>query len=335
MIEEEAKLLEEQSRRQIYVEAGLTIEDPTAIPDLLERVVPTATPSHAIDYNTKLTIGRKIDCAACGHKRNHYKGFLVTFQNGDRALVGIECGEKEFFGPGAWERMANQLDQQKRAVLYEKRSAPAAAALERVLIHLATLSAVAHQVDELLSDFAAEFPELWEGFENATKREGKLIQTTVRAKDIVERSGLGREVRTVEEVVIAQLPCSEIIGAQTMSGRISLVSTRVRLIQKSLTGASVTMVQQAQAFNDIRQCRVQLDEVLRLYDRSLGYFAWGFWEGVAKWGRTAPKRAGNYKCKNGRFRLVADTAEEGYLKLPSTPMPSASRQAIISDWPSF
>ncbi len=127
------------------------------------------------------------------------------------------------------------------------------------------------------------------------------------------------------------------LGAEGTAGIVTEATFKIFPLPESrrlLTFAFPDFDSGLEAIRDIMRAGWR-PQVLRLYDKSLGYFSWNFWENVAKWGRTAPKRAGNYKCKNGRFRLVVETSEEGYLKLPSAPPPCPSRQQILADWPSL
>ena len=79
---------------QQLLEKNFETIDPTELIGIVEELPKDqGLPILEFPYDTKLTTGLKVRCIHCKYE-NYYKGFVFRYENGDRTLVGIDCGEK-------------------------------------------------------------------------------------------------------------------------------------------------------------------------------------------------------------------------------------------------
>jgi hypothetical protein len=324
---------EDQDRRQIYIESGLTVDDPTAVAGLLARVSKDAEPTSAVDYNTRRSVGRKVDCAACGHVRNHYRGFLVSFADGSRALIGIECGEREFFSGGAWARLSTELERRKEAALYERRAAPTVVALNAILRMIDDWAEHASRADQFLLDFRKLFPELWIGLSRAAHRDGRLVREI--RKQVSEP---GRDGQLVERTIyideaIATLPCPDALTDRRATLRLTRLGRELSSACRSLE-TERAVKKQAEAFAVLRKARTSVIEAQTVYGLTLSQLSPEIWMKVATWARTDPGRQRNYRCNQRRFWRSDAIGADRELRLVATDtFPRSPADAILAAWP--
>lgn len=332
-IEDEIEL---SSRAQIYADSGLAIDDPSKLQGLSTRIERDATPASAIEYNTRNTTGAKVDCAACGHVRNHYRGFVVSFADGRRALVGIECGEKDFFGPGAWEALSNRLAQQKRAVLYSHRSAPAVASIDNLVVLINEFRQNALVIEDFLSKIEEAFPDLWRGLVGAARTSASLMRDVRLPETDDNPSGFPERQPRYSQVVVVTFPCRELLTTSPLSARADFIIKQVQRVRSVLADQDATLPAQAKAFSTLRQLKSEMDDMIDMYERGRGFLAEDFWIKAAQWARADPHRDGNYKCKHGRLRWTSSEYEDESVPIPGAQTaPPAVRKQINDTWPSL
>lgn len=331
-LEEAADSSDEADRHSIYVARGLAIDDPTKESGLLSRVSADMIPVAAVEYNTKLTSGDKVDCAACGHPQNHYKGFLLTFESGERTTVGNECGKRDFFRAGTWGKLLSQHERNKKAALYEARQLPVVEAIRATRVKVEDWSKRAVPLAEFLQDFRTLFPNLSEKLHGSRKNDRKLTRITSRT---VLTLNAGGERNMYEEELVASLPCPEAFAP-------GFPNKQFRTIYSGLDHAEVVIGQEStshpkleSAYASLRRLKGEVRDLHVFYDRARALSNPELWKAIAKWGRTDPTRAGNYQWNGKKFRY--SDAEYIYEIQPLKPheVPAVALGDILAEWPTF
>jgi hypothetical protein len=259
-------LAEKTSRRQIYIEAGALIEDPTALPDLVARVGRDALPVSGIPFDTKQTIGRKVDCALCGRMANHYRGFVVTFENDSRAIIGKDCGERDLFDQGAWKAMEVAADRRQRQALYTARSAPTIEAVERLLPLLDLCEATLVVLTAFLARVSNELPELYQAVTGAYGKGGELVLYNPNRR------------------LYVTIPTFAPFKREAFGGLLARVRQGLQRACKMLDQQEgITLAEQEEAFRLIRESERHFQNVHANANAASAFATQAFWKGVAKW----------------------------------------------------
>jgi hypothetical protein len=325
---------EEADRWRIWTDQGIVVHDPRDIPDRLERVPEGLEPKRAVmGYNTQRTIGERVTCAACGHPRNHFHGFVVEFVDGTLALVGIECGER-YFGKGAWAALVAGHEHAKRAALYNARSAPAVRRLEGILPQLGEWERAIQPISEFLAELASEFPGLMVDLRRAAKSGAVMVREVATAVERQDRHGKGSDRVEYQMKRFGSVPAAELIIADSLRAELADAARMLGQAKAALEGQDPTLATQQAAFGLINRAYGILQEVDRKHRAALRLFDPAFWVAVCKWANTDSSREGNFRFKHGRLRQSDAEYEYGMLVVPVPSAVEASPwPAIAAEWP--
>lgn len=187
----------------LQLEAGLMILDPSTQDGLVERIPEGVIPEKPLNsYDTKLSSdGEKMNCAQCGHRRNHYRGITVLLSDGSKALVGRNCGEKDF-GRDIWGQLESDLEYRQNLVFYEARIKPYEQELSSILDGLEVWLEVAEVVDNFFTKLRKAMPNLYKALRRDAWASGELTYARTVRKTVVGRDG---EPQTRNEEVIERL----------------------------------------------------------------------------------------------------------------------------------
>lgn len=319
-------LAEKTSRRDIYIQAGALLYDPSALPDLSARVSREAVPVSGIPFDTKNTTGQKVDCALCGRKENHFRGFVVSFEDGCRAVIGRDCGERELFDQGAWKAMEAHSEQRMRQALHEARAAPAIDAIDKLSLLFDRCEASMKVLSVFLAEVSNALPELHDALTGQPGRGGELVRY-----DPARR-------------VYATIPTLAPFKREKFGGALLRVRQGVQRAQKMLhQQAGLSLVQQAEAFRLLRTCERLFQDLHADAKSGMVYLTHPFWKGVAKWANAHPARVeqpsryGTYHVSH-RFIRYDDGFDDGgatvEIALPGTLAYSLEPfEAAVASWP--
>lgn len=299
---------EDESRLAIYLKRGVVVADPSSLAGLSAEIEAEAIPSDGIPYDTKKTTGEKVDCALCKRRSNHHKGFVVTFEDGRRATIGIDCAEENLFASGAWEEMVAKAERRKQEVLYQERSAPTLARIDELLPILGRCEEAAKIVDSLVRELQFELPDLYEGINYAAMRDKRLKRDVARKITVIGIDGIERQVDDYYNKIFAVIPSRRPFEKGGLLGPVRAVSKSLIRVRSMLSEEGVTLVQQAEAFRRLRNLRRDLSEAYGECRDCEDFFSMNFWEDVCRWGRADEYREGNYRIKK---RLVRHSDSEG------------------------
>lgn len=328
--------VEQSDRRRIYLSAGVEISDPEALPGLSARIEPSAVPVSGVPFDTKFTTGQRVSCSLCGHRRNHFKGFVISFEDGRQAIVGIECGEKNLFADGAWQKMVNSSAAAKRKALFDARAAPAVAALKTVQRRLGdALSSIA-PIEEFLGTVQDELPDLYEGLARAAKRGEPIRRQLTKPREVVGRDGEVHIEHLTYTKEFTTVPCPLLFSEGRVSGALRRLGTSLVRIEGNLLEPELSLEKQANAFKRLREVKANLMEIRRhlrgaerLYERS-------FWDKVAQWGRGDELRVGNYRVTSRWVRHSSDDYIYGEVQIPSSSTIDLSAiEDALNSWPTL
>lgn len=326
--------VEEAARWQIWTTEGLVVADPTAIQGRLLRVPEGLEPRRALmGYDTQRSTGEKVSCAACGHRHNHFHGFVVEFQDGSVALVGIECGER-YFGEGAWAKLSAGLEQAKRRALYTSRSAPAVAKIDTILPKLRAWADRAAPLASFVEHVEDEFPALAADLRRAAKGGGTLSREVLALVQRQDARGVGSDRQEYQLRRFGHLPAAELFVSGSAGGHITEAYRLLERAKASLEAEEPTLVSQQAAFALINVAFGALQEAHRKHTAGRQLFSEDVWVTIAKWANANPEREGNYRCKRGRFRLSDRDYDYGEVQIPpATALAPSLWHEIAAEWP--
>ena len=325
---------EEADRLEIFIASGEVIRDPMSLPDLSPIIDPHAVPVLGIPFDTKSTTGEKVDCALCGRHRNHFKGFVVTFDDGRKGIIGRNCGETQLFDQGAWKEMAASSERRKRKALYEARSAPTIAAIGKLIPFLNRCSDEVSVIDYFLSEVAKELPELYAGMNEAARSEGEMSRFERRLIPFVGRDGTMREKEDTQRKVFARLPTVTPFEKGGLADAIAAIHRGLEMVRSKLDQDEVTLAQQSEAFQALRSLGRDFRELETAAERARGFFSDTFWDGVTKWGRADKYREGNYRLVRRSIRHSDKDHIFGEVRLPPEDAYALSAFTVVIDmWP--
>lgn len=307
---------EDADRLSLYLASGVVVGDPMSLPDLSPSVDRDVVPLDGVPFDTKRTTGEKVDCALCGRHRNHFKGFVVTFADGRKAIIGINCGEQQLFDKGAWAEMAASAERRKMVALYNARSAPAVAAIDKLLPILDRCGREVAPIDELLSNVASELPDLYRGMSEAAKREGNLTRIVEQKATVIGRDGKQREVTDRRSKIFVALPTVAPFENGGLKGRITKIVRGVERIRSTLDQEGLTLAQQGEAFRALRSFRQDLQYAQSEAEKARRLLSMSFWEAVAKWGQTDYYREGNFRVARSTVRQSDKEYIYGEVRVP-------------------
>lgn len=313
----EAQADDRADRQSILLRAGLLVSDPMALSGLSPRVDEAAVPVSGTPYDTRDTTRAKVDCALCGHSRNHNLGFVVNFADGRRALIGIECAENSLFHPGAWAEMKAKSNRDQAQAVFDARAAPALKALEGLLPIVRSCVASVDVLEQLIADVCAELPDLYHGMAASARRDGVMVRTRMGMKIVTDRQGAPREVPTEIETEYARLPS---VLPFTKDGLRRPVKKVLEGLEAAATGfkdPNLTLQQQQQLASRLRQLSNDLNAAHRDAQSCRGFFDMSLWEAIAKWGRGDPNRRGNYRLSRRTVRHSDINEDFGEVEIPT------------------
>ena len=325
---------EEADRWRIWSREGIVISDPTTIPNRLERVPEGLEPQLALSgYDTQRSTGRKVSCAACGHSRNHYHGFLVEFVDSSIALVGIECGER-YFGRGAWNALVARHEHAKRVALYSARSAPAIAKLAQILPLVAAWAESLAPFDDFLDELWTELPSLMGDLKVAAKS-GATMTREVAVK-VQKQDAQGRAVERTEWQLrrFGSLPAAELLIGNTLTASLSEAQRLLQQAAAALEREEPTLTAQQAAFGLINKARGLLQGASQNHERASDLLNPELWTTVCKWANADPLRQGNYRFKRGKLKQSDASYDYGSVVVPAKiELPPSPWKEITSLWP--
>jgi hypothetical protein len=309
---------EDESRLAIYLKRGVVVADPSILPGLASEIEAEAVPSEGVPYDTKKTTGERVDCALCKRRNNHFKGFVVTFEDGRRATIGIVCAEENLFATGAWDEMVAKAERRKQAVLYEERLAPTLAKIDELMPILVRCEGTASIIDTLIGELHFELPDLYSGIIHAAMKDRALKRDVARKVTVIGVDGIQREVNQYSNRTFAVIPSRRPFENTGLRGPIRSVSKALIKVKALLSDENVTLIQQAEAFRKLRNLRRDLSEAYRDCRDCEEFLSMTFWDDVCKWGRADEHREGNYRIKK---RLVRHSDAEGVFGQVEIPDP--------------
>ena len=287
-----------------------------AMPGLIASVDREAVPTDGIPFDTQRTTGEKVDCALCGRHRNHFKGFVVTFADGSKAIVGRNCGETQLFDKGAWAEMAARAERRKQSVLYEARSAPTIAAIDELIPVLRRCMTAVQPIDQLLSSVADELSDLFQGLSSAAKRDGELARNVAKKVSVVGKDGKLREVEDHRRKVFATIPTPLPFESKGLAAPLLKIKRGLETVRALLDQDGITLIQQSEAFRVLRTLGQDLREAQAEAEKARRFLSPDFWEAVAKWGRSDIFREGNYRVSGSVIRHSDKDHVFGEVRLP-------------------
>jgi hypothetical protein len=284
-------------------------------------------------YDTQRSTGQKVSCAACGHSRNHFHGFVVEFQDGSIALVGIECGER-YFGAGAWAKLVAGLEHAKRAALYSARSAPAVAKVGTILPRLEAWAAAAEPLEGFLDELEEEFPALVGQLAKAAKGGGSLTREVLIRAQRQDARGSGSERTEFQLRRFGSLPAGELFLSGGIDVDINQASRLLLQAKAALEAEEPTLATQQSAFGLINRAFGMLQDAHRKHSDGRRLFSEELWVTIAKWGNADGGRRGNYRCRRRRFWWSEGDDILGEIAIPPAEAVGPSPwPEIAEDWP--
>lgn len=310
---------EKADRLAIFLSAGVVIGDPSSLPGLADRIEREAVPKEGTPFNTQRTTGEKVDCALCGRQRNNFRGFVVTFVDGRRAIIGRDCGEKQLFDKGAWAEMAASAERRKVAALYAVRSAPTIAAIDKLLPVLDRCEDEVAFIGDFLRHVSDRLPGLGTALAAAASRDGTLSRPVESLITVAGHDGKEHQVTRSSTKVFAKLSTIAPFAPRGLAGLIAKIRRGLERAHSILGQEDVTLAQQGEAFQMLRTLRRDLRDAQAEAEKARHLLLPTFWENVAKWGRADPQRKGNYRLVRGEIIRHSDADFVfGELSLPDS-----------------
>ncbi|MEO9228884.1 MAG: hypothetical protein ABI216_08065 [Devosia sp.] len=157
-------------------------EDPSKLPRLLEMEPQTdESPEVEFSYDTTQTGTGMVMCVHCKKSApNHNRGFVMQFQNGDRILIGKDCGRK-LYGESFSHAERDHREAAERGSLLRKRLGVLGAKLRLVeLLETVEGNPCWLAYGELRRDFNNAMPDLAHELADAVRsRDGALYANTL------------------------------------------------------------------------------------------------------------------------------------------------------------
>jgi hypothetical protein len=308
---------EEADRLSLYLDRGVVIGDPMALDGLSSRVECDALPVEGTPFDTQRTTGEKVDCALCGRRKNHFKGFVVTFADGRKAIIGRNCGEAQLFDQGAWAEMAAKSERRKMAALYDVRAAPTIAKVDALLSTLSRCEEEVAPIAELFTLVDDQLPALAGGIRDALKRNGELSREVLKTITVAGRDGNQRQVEDWQMKVYATLPTLAPFNSGGLGGLVAKIRRALEKVRLELEQEGLTLVQQGAAFQKLRTLGRDLRDAQIEAEKARLFLTSKFWEKVVKWGNANQGRRGNYRINRSTIRHSDSDYLFGEVKLPS------------------
>jgi hypothetical protein len=307
---------EEAGRLSLYLNRGVVIGDPMALGGLSSRVEPDAVPIEGTPFDTQRTTGEKVDCALCGRHRNHFRGFVVTFADGRKAIIGRNCGEAQLFDQGAWAEMAARSERRKMVALYEVRAAPSLAKIDTLLPVLNRCEDEVAPIHELFSLVDDQLPALSRGIRAATKRNGELSREVVKTITVAGRDGNQRQVEDWQVKVFAVLPTLTPFNPGGLGGLVAKIRRALERVRLELEQEGLTLMQQGAAFQKLRTLGRDLRDAQSEAEKARLFLTPAFWENISKWANADQMRRGNYRVNRSVIRHSDSEYHFGEVRLP-------------------
>ena len=324
--------IEQVTRRNALIAAGLFIENPEQIEGLVYPVPGGVRPERLLrEYETKATIGRKVRCSFCKSHSPHYRGFVAELADNSPALIGINCGE-EHFGKGKWDEMRAHLVREQDRVHFEARIAPALRQIE--IIHP-------------LIDIWRRQLEIWGRFRRSIKsvlpdlntallsaaalREGRLEREKMKTIDAIDENGRAIQRRVPDITGYGRIPHPEVLTTQAPDGKAAAVKTMVQQAFKELQKeGNVKSI--AGAFSTLRSARRQVDDIQDLHTRWVRMADMEWWQDACRWMKATD--GGQYRVA-GRFVIESNYGQPYKVAVPAPDgaIDELYRQ-ITAAWPS-
>ena len=321
------------TRLTILRDAGLSVEDPEAIPNRHHPIPAGMEPVRLLqDYDTSRTTGRKVRCAACAHHQAHNRGFVAEMPDGRPALIGINCGERHF-GDGEWGRMHADLRREQDDAYYEARVLPALnqirASFDRAVI-----------IKGFLKKFEAEWqllksslPDAFDKLHSACRtNEGYLDRYVKRTVAAAARDGTLIQREQIDTVRFGKVPDPRVFLARSAVFDLDSAIGTLRTAKLKLEQSADTKARR-EAFTQLARGRSSAEEVveqIRGYTRNT-QLDWWFHavrfliaEGVYKNGRLLGR---TINCSDEWDRSIGDIPQcaSGHI---------ARAEELVSTWPS-
>ena len=162
------------------IDRAFSIEEPTQLHGLVERPPQTdQIPTIEYAYSVRPPGGRKMGHAPSmkcvfSHSPLHWKGFVIRWKNGDRALLGSTCGSIHF--GFSYTEIKKTFDDSRSRQADLIRLVAVRSLLPEVLTELRA-SLVGNEVrsyDTHRSDFMSAFPELHQALGEFARLGGRL-----------------------------------------------------------------------------------------------------------------------------------------------------------------
>lgn len=325
---------EEEDRLQVWLRTGVVISDPESVEGLLEHIPTSATIIRGTSYNTKVTTGKMVHCRACPQKQMHYRGFVVETDEGSKALVGIDCGERHFFENGVWQQLIAASERQKTFALYQERSAGTVEKLRALIPDLRHWATDAARLEALVHELDDVFPDVWSALAEAARGDGTLMRLVEIETPYKDRAGNDRSRKSWERQRVANLPAPWLFSGPSLARELARLCITLAAVADKLEHGEQTLSVRAGAFADIRKARARLRELDELHKQALAFFHHDFIDSVAKWVRYNHFGQGTLRFKRGRLHASSEADDFGSLAIPPpAELPTSPWAPIAAQWP--
>ncbi len=249
------------------LEAQFFNESPEHLPRLLERM-PLGEELPHIEFTYDTRGGAMVRCRHCKpNAANHHRGFVLRYENGDRVLVGKDCGAKQF-GESFNIRKNEFSAASKRAELLKRR--------EHIIRHRRRALQIIETIEgydgwgayaRSKKSFRHGLWQIVGALQEAVQRRDGVLYITDRVRDLAAEQKRTRSGPPIMKEV--EVPVGTLAGQSFFTSSGELPDRQVTALMGRLKSAIFNSIGEADRDHDLKMLFKGIDNLIDALDHQL------------------------------------------------------------------